>query len=44
MIVGTAVAMEKQPDILKEEHKAVVESLRDEIEKDLRQYLDSQAQ
>ena len=40
---GTAVAMEKEPGILKEEHKAVVESLRDQIEKDLQQYKESQA-
>ena len=33
---GTAVAMEKEPGILKEEHKVVVEKLRDEIERDLK--------
>ena len=36
--VGTIVAMEKQPGILKEEHRAVIESLRDSIEKDLSEY------
>ena len=28
--------MEKEPGILKEEHKVVVEKLRDEIERDLK--------
>ena len=39
---GTAVAMEKEPGILKEEHSAVVESLRDQIEEDLKKYKSSQ--
>ena len=39
---GTAVAMEKQPGILKDEHKAVVENLRDQIQEDLKKYKSSQ--
>ena len=39
---GTAVAMEKKPGILKEEHRAVVENLRDQIEEDLKKYKTSQ--
>ena len=39
---GTAVAMEKEPGILKEEHRAVVENLRDQIEEDLKKYKSSQ--
>jgi glutaredoxin 3 len=35
---GTIVAMEKQPGILKEEHRAIIESLRDEIERDLLEF------
>lgn len=42
MYAGTAVAMEKEPGILKEEHKAIVEALRDQIEKDLQQYKEAQ--
>ena len=32
---GTVVAMEKEPGILKEEHKAVIEGLRDTVVVDL---------
>ena len=39
---GTAVAMEKEAGILKEEHRAVVENLRDQIEEDLKKYQSSQ--
>jgi glutaredoxin 3 len=38
---GTVVAMEKQAGILKEEHKAVVEALRDSVERDLQHYRDT---
>ena len=38
LYIGTVVAMEKQAGILKEEHKAVVEALRDSLERDLQQY------
>ena len=35
---GTIVAMEKVPGILKEEHKAIVEAERDNIERDLNEW------
>ena len=38
---GTVVAMEKQAGIIKEEHKAVVEAMRDSVKKDLQQYRDT---
>jgi hypothetical protein len=34
--------MEKEAGILKEEHRAVVENLRDQIEEDLKKYKNSQ--
>ena len=40
--MGTAVAMEKEAGILKEEHRAVVENLRDRIEEDLKNYKSGQ--
>ena len=39
--VGTVVAMEKEPGILKEEHKRTVEGLRDQMERELQQYSDT---
>jgi len=31
--------MEKDPNILKEEHKAVMEAVRDVVEKDFKEYI-----
>ena len=39
--LGTVVAMEKEPGILKEEHTEMIESLRDQVEKELQQYRDT---
>jgi len=36
---GTVLAMEKNPNILKEEHKAVMEAVRDVVEKDFKEYI-----
>ena len=36
---GTVLAMEKDPNILKEEHKAVMEAVRDVVEKDFKEYI-----
>lgn len=36
---GTVLAFEKEPNILREEHKAVMEAVRDVVEKDFKEYL-----
>ena len=36
---GTVLAFEKEPNILREEHKAVMEAIRDAVEKDFKEYL-----
>ena len=36
---GTVLAFEKEPNILKEEHRAVMEAVRDVAEKDFKEYL-----
>ena len=40
LFAGTVVAMEKEQGILKEEHKMIIETLRDQIEKELQQCRD----
>ena len=38
LCTGTVVAMEKQPGILKPEHRSVIEELRDSVERDLKEH------
>ena len=40
LFLGTIVAMETKPGILKPEHRAIIEALRDSIEQDLAKYRD----
>ena len=42
MHVGTVVAMDKEPGILKQQHKAVIEALKDQMERELRQHKEQQ--
>lgn len=38
LLLGTIVAMETKPGILKPEHRAIIEAMRDSIERDLAKY------